>query len=313
MSFHLDVKGLRYFAAVARQGSFTQAAAQLHVTQPVVTRQVQSIERAYGVRLLLRESGRMVPTPAGEALLEHAEDIIARIDATDQLLKGAQADPAGKLAIGIPLSLGAASLTHAFGRFHRKFPRVVVQATAGNSTEFAYLLAQGKLDIALVYGRPAEKQLEFHPAARMPLGLVGQASQETRETDPFRGASRVSLREAASMPLILPAKGHALRNFIEASCRELGVTPHVIFESDGPAVSKELAANGHGYAILGLPSVREEIDGGRLRFVEIAGDIEPWFLSVATRRGKGQGAAVEAMVREILRAIQEGDQSGAPL
>lgn len=311
MSHHLDIKSLRYFCAVAQHGSYTQAAVFLRVTQPVITRQVQAIERGYGVRLFVRSGRKMALTPAGEALLAHAQDILERFDSTESVLKAAQAEPFGDVMIGIPLSLGATALTNAFGRFHRKYPRVTVRATVGNSTEFAHTLAEGRLDIALVFGRPAERQLDFQPLARIRLGLVGPAVQA--DADPLHGAQTIALREAAALPLILPTAGHALRVFIESSCRHIGVTPRVVFESDGPAVSKELAAQGHGYAVLGLPSVAKDVREGRFRFVEIATDLAPWYLNVATRRGTQRSPAVDLMVKEILLAARDGEQEGTPL
>lgn len=312
MAFALDVKALRYFCAVAEYGSYTQAAVHLRVTQPVITRQVQAIERNFGVRLFARSGRSMALTPVGNALLVHARDVLARIDSTEALLQRIQSEPIGNISIGIPLSLGAVSLTDAFGSFHMKYPRVTFQATSGNSTEFAYMLAEGRLDIALVYGQPAQNQLDFEPLARIPLGLVYPVSRSGAD-DPLEGRERVSLAEAAGLPLILPSRGHSLRSFVESSCNAIGMAPRVVFESDGPAVTKELSLNGHGYAVLGLPSVRNEVAEGKLRFVEIAPGLEPWYLSVATRKGKRKSAAVELMVQEIVSTVRSGRERDAPL
>lgn len=87
MAFELDTKALRYFTAVASHRSYTLAAASLRITQPAVTRQIQAIERAFGVRLFRREGRHVVASEAGQVLFEQAREILERIDAAGSLVK----------------------------------------------------------------------------------------------------------------------------------------------------------------------------------------------------------------------------------
>ena len=76
----MELRHLRYFAAVAAHGSFSRAAIQLHLTQPALSRQVKSLEDEIGVALIVRGQNTISLTSAGEDFYEEAKDILARVD-----------------------------------------------------------------------------------------------------------------------------------------------------------------------------------------------------------------------------------------
>ncbi len=76
----MELRHLRYFAAVAAHGSFRRAANQLHLTQPALSRQVKSLEEEIGIALVVRGQNAITLTSAGEAFYEEAKDILARVD-----------------------------------------------------------------------------------------------------------------------------------------------------------------------------------------------------------------------------------------
>src|ERR671929_970150 len=90
----LDARRVLTFRAVARESSFSRAAAALHRSQPAVSHQVAALEREVGTELLVRGRAGAAPTPAGELLLEHADALAARLDLAgtqmDALVAGAR-------------------------------------------------------------------------------------------------------------------------------------------------------------------------------------------------------------------------------
>jgi DNA-binding transcriptional LysR family regulator len=83
----MELRHLRYFAAVAAHGSFSRAAKQLHLTQPALSRQVKSLEDEIGVALIVRGQNTISLTSAGEDFYEEAKDILARVDVAVRRIK----------------------------------------------------------------------------------------------------------------------------------------------------------------------------------------------------------------------------------
>src|SRR5260221_10529116 len=83
----MELRHLRYFAAVARERHFTRAARTLHIAQPALSQQIAQLERALGVALLDRANRRVRLTPAGEALLIRAERILADVERAEEEMR----------------------------------------------------------------------------------------------------------------------------------------------------------------------------------------------------------------------------------
>ena len=78
----MEIRVLRYFLAVAREGNITRAANFLHLTQPTLSRQIRDLEKELGQKLLIRKSHRVALTPEGMLLRKRAEEIISMVDKT---------------------------------------------------------------------------------------------------------------------------------------------------------------------------------------------------------------------------------------
>src|SRR5260370_23673835 len=83
----VELRYLKYFAAVVAHGSFSRAANQLHLTQPALSRQVKSLEDEIGVALFVRGQNTIALTSAGENFYEEAKDILARVDVAVRRIK----------------------------------------------------------------------------------------------------------------------------------------------------------------------------------------------------------------------------------
>jgi DNA-binding transcriptional LysR family regulator len=101
-SMSMDLRLLRYFAATVDAGSATRAAAALHVTQPVLSRQLRQLERRLGVDLFARRSGRLVLTPAGSAFLPVARDLLRRAAEAERTAETIAAGRLERLRLAVP-------------------------------------------------------------------------------------------------------------------------------------------------------------------------------------------------------------------
>lgn len=303
MSFELDTKALKYFIAAASYRSFTMAAAHLRITQPAVTRQIQAIEREFGVRLFLRQGRQMLLSEAGQVLLEQAKDIIERIDSAGKLVKESATEPTGRVAIGAPTATGEIYLPAIISSYRKKYPRVFVHVVTGYTGDLAEMLAVGKLDLALIFGSPAHGDLKLKLLLDVEMGLIAPALSVLRN-DPTKNRTEISLQEAATLPLIFPSRAQTLRTAVEQACRQINVEPNIVMESDSLAISKALVKTGTGFMFLGVNGVIKEVEAGELRYLKINPPTIQWSLSLATRHTKSQSLATRLMAQEITDALR---------
>jgi molybdate transport repressor ModE-like protein len=120
----MDLKDLRYFAAIAESGSMTAAAKNLHVSQPTLTVAMQSLEEHLGTQLFVRERSGVRLTSTGEELLRHASEVFRLLEHAEQRVKGLERDDVGTFVIGSNESLGAYFLPDFMSRFLRDHPDI---------------------------------------------------------------------------------------------------------------------------------------------------------------------------------------------
>src|SRR5699024_12382367 len=96
----MEIRVLRYFLAIAREGSITNAANFLHVTQPTLSRQIRDLEEELGQKLFIRGSHSMTLTPEGMILRKRAEEIISMVDKTEAEFNSMENMVSGDIYIG---------------------------------------------------------------------------------------------------------------------------------------------------------------------------------------------------------------------
>lgn len=218
----MELRHLRYFAAVAAHGSFSRAAENLHLTQPALSRQVKDLEDELGVALFARGKNLVTLTEAGELFYEEARDLLARADRAIQRVRGeARAEV---LRVGYGPSLTAGIMPRALERFQAEVPRVCIELEDLTPREIAEKCGQGLLDLVIV---PSTLEgtiagFQWTELRRMALVLV------TTERHPLARLSKVPPKRLAGVPL----QGLGRTNFpdyvsrMRAVLKPFGVTPN---------------------------------------------------------------------------------------
>lgn len=150
----MDAHLLRTFAAVARLGSFSAAAAELGYTQAAVSQQIATLESDLKVTLLYRRP--VTPTEAGARLLEHAEPILLRLDAARADITRMTLAPSTRLGVGLtPLAGGFPEVAAVLAALRQQMPRVDLSVRVGTRADVPTAVARGELDIGLLDGLSA--------------------------------------------------------------------------------------------------------------------------------------------------------------
>lgn len=122
----MELHQLRYFVAVATEGSMTRAAAKLFLAQPLLSIQIRKLEQDVGAKLFERLARRVVLTAAGEAFLEHAKRALDEVERGRRRVEDVIGVRSGRVAVGVLPSVGAHLLPSVLATFRREHPAVVV-------------------------------------------------------------------------------------------------------------------------------------------------------------------------------------------
>jgi Transcriptional regulator len=172
-----DFRQLRYFVAVAEELSFTRAALRLHLSQPPLSQQIQSLEQDLGVRLLERTKRHVALTEPGRVFLEQARQILAKADEARSEVTAAAAGYSGQLRLAYTVSVSFhPALPQALLRYGQIAPNVRLKLSEMyTEPQFAALLA-GEIDVGFVRDEPVHaldaRDLRFDVIDREPLLLA---------------------------------------------------------------------------------------------------------------------------------------------
>ncbi len=194
----MDLRALRYFLAVAREGTISAAAASLHVTQPTLSRQMLELEAELEAQLFIRGKRQIVLTEKGYFLRQRAEEMLALADRTLSEFQGQKGVISGEVAIGGGETDAMRLVARAASHVRRENPEVTFRLFSGNAQNVAERLEHGLLDFGL-FVEPAD--LSDYDFLRLPVtdtwGLL------TRKDGPLAGKSSVRSEDLAGLPLLI--------------------------------------------------------------------------------------------------------------
>ncbi len=248
----MDLKQLEYFVRVAELGSFTKAAVALDVAQPALSRQVRLLEVELRQNLLTRNGRGAVATEAGQLLLAHGRGILHQVERAREELGRVRGALAGRVAVGLPPSVAKVLAVPLIREFRQRMPEGTLSISEGLSAAMQESLANGRLDIAILYNAAPSPDTELTPLLEEPLYLVqrhGGAGAPPARPRP------IALRDVAKLPLVIPSRPNAIRMLVETELAAVGCRPTVALEIDGVAAMLDLVADGAGNAILSRNAV----------------------------------------------------------
>jgi DNA-binding transcriptional LysR family regulator len=146
----MELRHLRYFAAVARELHFGRAAEKLHIAQPALSQQIKALEQELGAQLLSRGSRRVELTDAGRLLLDEGEAILARADRARHLVRLLGAGKSGQLRLSYTRSAPGGLAARIVDEFRRAHPTIAVETTTAFTARNLEDLKDGRTDVAFV-------------------------------------------------------------------------------------------------------------------------------------------------------------------
>lgn len=296
----MELRQLEYFVAVVEERNFTRAAERERVAQPAVSAQIRRLERQVGQPLLARSSRDVRLTQAGLALLPHARAALAAVRDAQAAVDEVAHLVRGSVAIGTVTShpVDVAGLIAAF---HAEHPAVEITLGTDNSDALLTMLADGRLDVAIV-----SIGVDEEPPGLDYVVITDEALDAA--VAPGHRLSRrktLTLAQLCEFPLISLPVGTGLRSRLDSACAAAGVRPRISFEATSPVELAELARHGLGVAVLPQSMARSRSDLHALRLApELRGRLV-W----ARRRDATSPAA--RLLSERARAVITAPEQGA--
>ncbi len=290
---------LRVFATAARAGSFTAAAAELHMAQPSVSEFVRRLEDEYGARLFVRGGRRLVLTEAGGALLPAAVRVTAAADDADRTLRAVTSLEGGVASFGLLRNAGYYRLEALLARFHQRYPSVRLRIVGLNSVEVAAAVADGELEAGLVVLPIDADGLAVTPLTR------DEVLYTTADLD--RAAHPPTIADLAARELVLYDAHYGWRDPTRRQLLEraslAGVHLDAIVEVEQVESALTLVAAGVGDSFVSRAVAESGTCPPALRFTPFA---DPLFDTIALvqREGAVLSPATAELVRLALATLR---------
>jgi LysR family hydrogen peroxide-inducible transcriptional activator len=252
----MEIHQLRYFVAVAEEGSFSRAAAREHVAQPSLSQQIQKLEAEMDHRLFDRLSRSVVVTEAGKCLLEYARKILAQIAESRRCLDDLKHDVAGRLTIGAILKMAPYVLPKLIGKFQARYPKVELEILEDTTESLASRLEEGTLDIAIMSTCQQSSTLEAHPLGKEPL-FVLLANQHR-----LAKKKKIGWSDLKSEKFLLLHEVHCLSAQICQLLAAHDLRPELALRGTQLATIAQMVATGIGVSVVPQMMVEHELPSG---------------------------------------------------
>ncbi len=273
----MELRTLRVFVEVVRQGGFTEAARTVGATQSTVSKAVKQLEDELGLMLLDRVGHRSSLTSAGEIVFRRAQRLLAERDDLVTELDELRGLKRGMLRLGLPPIGSDVLFAPVFAAFRARYPGVEIRLVEHGSKRLEEVLHAGEVDLAGVL-LPIPEDFAWQRMRHEPIVALVPADHR------LAGRRALSMVELAEEPFVLFEAGFALNPIIQDVCARAGFVPRVAARSSQIGFIVELVAAGLGIAF--LPRMIAELRAQHgLRVVPVTDAGMDWQMALAWRRG----------------------------
>lgn len=241
--YSMELYQLKYFVAIAEEGSFTKASDSLYVSQPSLSAGIKKLEQELEVILLERRWRGVALTSAGQLFLGKAQNIITEYQSTIDALRNFQERPV--LRIGMLCTLRVTVVTKIIQSFRELYPEVTIELHDTHLDELGNWLDQGEIDLAItaLEGSKADSKTTYSLfSQRLLLGVPNG--------HPFAQKESIMLTELEEEPFIERMKCEILTKMTPPIFESAGVQPYIVYRADHEEWVIALIQAGMGMSIM---------------------------------------------------------------
>lgn len=295
----LTLRQFRVFEAVARNLSFSRAAEELHLSQPAVSMQIKGIETILGLPLTEQIGKKIFLTDAGREVLHASQAITARLDDLQHNLAQLRGVDRGSLRLAVTSTVNAVA-TGILVRFRGSYPGVAVHLDVSNRAEVLDLLANNRIDLAIMGQVPEGLELEATRIMDNPLVVIAPPDH------PLVGKRRVPLEQVAAEPFLVREAGSGTRSAMERFFAERGLEIRSSMEMSSNEAIRQAVQAGLGLAVLALQTLEMELAFDRLAVLNVEGFPIMRHWNLVHRADKRLSPAAQAFKQFVVAEANSG-------
>lgn len=237
----MELRQLEYFIEVSRLKNFTQAAEQLHVTQPSVTISLNKLEDELGVKLLDRNTKRVRLTCKGEVFYQRMLGVFTEMqDAVNEVRKNEDSN----VSIGLPPMIGATFFPQIFSQFHKYFPNINFNVVEKGSAYTLEMLEKGELELGFIILPKSSETLEMIPLIDAKIVACVPTGHK------FVQRRFINWDDLSNELFIMLSDEFVHKKIIYEGFNDRGIVPNTIFSSNKIETVKNMVASGLGISLL---------------------------------------------------------------
>lgn len=281
----MELTQLRYLVTIADEGGFTQAARKLRLSQPSLSLAVKKLEEEVGQPLFDRLTRKVVPTEAGERIIEIARRVLDDIDHTVNEVRDLKGEVSGALRIGAIPTIGPFVLPGILEPFTHKYPNVDLHITEDVTARILGLLEQGSLDVALLSTAPERPGLHTEQVGTEELVAILSQKHHLADED------KLNWSQLENERFLVLGEEHCLAEQTAWFCRKNRVSGRTMLEGAQLATIAALVESGLGISL--VPALMAKTQAaGNCRFIPIAEapPSRPLFITWSVLRYRSQAA-----------------------
>jgi LysR family transcriptional regulator, cyn operon transcriptional activator len=292
----LKIRLLRYFLAVAEAGSFSRAADRLGISQPSVSQQMRDLETALRVSLFQRRGKRILLTPIGLILQEHACAILRQVEKFLDELSTEPGQLRGSLHLGVVPVLNVALVPHLLGLFAADHPRISLTVEEISSTEIETALEEGRMDVGLGFLTRHSPNLRYERLCTDDFALI------VSEAHPWWNRRVIELSELHQQRMLQLPDSFVMRRMTDEICGDHQVRPRMVAEIN--AIETLLRSLAPLEAAVLMPKIAlRGREGLKLKAIRLQGKNLALEIGVLRLRGSAGNSAVAAFAKLAQAAV----------
>jgi len=255
----MRLRQIEVFHAVYSNGSMTNAAAKLNVSQPSVSKVLAHAEQQLGYRLFDRVKGKLIPTPEAHQLFKHVRDVYEDVDRLRHVAQNLKATSAGRIRVAGTPAFGLEILPRAIATFREQHPDAVFEIETLHLDEIHHALLESRVDIGLAFDPPGHPGIRQKRLARARFLVLAPIGSE------FAGRASLSIDDLKDQPFIgLNSRG-PLGQLLSKSLESIDVEPNVVAWTETYHIARALVASGAGITIADEITARSAVGGDVVR------------------------------------------------
>ncbi|WP_341502191.1 LysR substrate-binding domain-containing protein [Gallaecimonas sp. GXIMD4217] len=247
----MESKALRYFQAVARHLSFTQAARELNLAQPALSMAIARLEQELELALFHRHDRRISLSDEGKVLLAHADKVLRDLDDARQAMAELRELERGQVRVGLSNMLGSYYFPPLLMAFRLRHPHLELSVVEGGTSEIRRQLEAGELDLGVVVQADLPPGLEGRPFLREQMLVT------LPQGHPLAARQAISLEDFFAEELVLFQQGYFHRQVVDGLARRIGAKPRVAFQANLIPLITTLVQQGFGISTLMAMATRD--------------------------------------------------------